>query len=938
MKGNFYNENDPYAAAWLRELIADGLIPKGTVDERSITELKASDLEGFTQVHLFCGISGWPLALRLAGWPDDAPIFTGSCPCFPAGTLIVTSEGWKNIEDVQVGELVLTHRGRWRRVLQTGSEIASCVTVKGQGHFGLTCTPDHPFYVGNDEWEGAAKMKGRRWATIRNMPPVEIPEILSKRGYFWDKNSNGFRVKGEKGGQPVYVALCDTEDEARKERATAITDGRITVRGADAIQLKSLGVARFLGYWLGDGWVSGDSVFLCGAKTDCGLLNELFHGAGLPGRARLERTSSRIRVGSQSMVRWITEQFGRFAHAKKIPIWLYGMPADYRAAFLDGYMLADGHHEVQSKGGGKIKCYTTTSKMLAVGVRVLLNQVGISASITTRKNVRKCVIQGRHVNERQCYKVTAYESARSFQFDDQYGWGVVRSINDAGQQRVYNIAVEEDESYTADGIVVHNCPPFSVAGKKKLCPKCGGKPIPHPYKTGIFACVPCGHEWFADGRHLWPEFYRLIAECRPAIVVGEQVSGADGVLWFTGVRATLERIRYGVGAVDLPAAGVRAPNIRQRLFWCANRLAHPEHAERRPVDEPGQDVVNRDDSGWSEAHSQPGACGEVRGLADASSERRQQIPGGASSHETADGGTGRDRLESNGDHESASDGQDVPGICPRCKRKCECVAFYDDASQGYQCTEHGYFEEGPTWNRWRASWRDGRRQTCPRSEQQPGEPGQDGRARLAGGSKAERLADTPGRGLGIDGSAQRPGGHADERGETARLVQPNSAGPFPGSTAAEAARHRDTVESASGWMGESIQPGLEGHTGNGHGGNEPGRHDTPPDGPTAEAGAWSDYRIVLFTDGKTRRIGTGIEPLVGRPKPSPESLASRVSPVVVPGSDPSVSEAQNTAEARVIRLKGYGNALCIPVAVAFIRASMDAINDLQKQENKGPQG
>lgn len=80
---NFYNEFDPHAAAWLRELIARKLIPDGTVDERSITEIHASDFEGFTQCHFFAGIGGWSLALQLAGWPEDRPVWTASCPCQP---------------------------------------------------------------------------------------------------------------------------------------------------------------------------------------------------------------------------------------------------------------------------------------------------------------------------------------------------------------------------------------------------------------------------------------------------------------------------------------------------------------------------------------------------------------------------------------------------------------------------------------------------------------------------------------------------------------------------------------------------------------------------------------------------------------------------------------------------------------------------------------
>lgn len=79
----YYNEHDQFAAAWLRELIREGLIPRGEVDERSIVDVRSGDLEGYTQHHFFAGIGGWPLALRLAGWDDARPVWTGSCPCQP---------------------------------------------------------------------------------------------------------------------------------------------------------------------------------------------------------------------------------------------------------------------------------------------------------------------------------------------------------------------------------------------------------------------------------------------------------------------------------------------------------------------------------------------------------------------------------------------------------------------------------------------------------------------------------------------------------------------------------------------------------------------------------------------------------------------------------------------------------------------------------------
>ncbi len=79
----YYSEHDPFAAAWLRELIKAGLIADGEVDERDIQDVQPGDLAGFTQCHFFAGIAGWSYALRLAGWADDRPVWTGSCPCQP---------------------------------------------------------------------------------------------------------------------------------------------------------------------------------------------------------------------------------------------------------------------------------------------------------------------------------------------------------------------------------------------------------------------------------------------------------------------------------------------------------------------------------------------------------------------------------------------------------------------------------------------------------------------------------------------------------------------------------------------------------------------------------------------------------------------------------------------------------------------------------------
>lgn len=95
----YYNEWEPYAATWLRNLIDAGHLAPGVVDERSIVDVRPSDLDGFAQCHFFAGIGGWPLALRLAGWPDDRPVWSGSAPCQPYSVASVAHGGAQGQSD-----------------------------------------------------------------------------------------------------------------------------------------------------------------------------------------------------------------------------------------------------------------------------------------------------------------------------------------------------------------------------------------------------------------------------------------------------------------------------------------------------------------------------------------------------------------------------------------------------------------------------------------------------------------------------------------------------------------------------------------------------------------------------------------------------------------------------------------------------------------------
>lgn len=107
----WYNEPDPYAAQWLRNLIAAGHIAPGVVDERSIADVRANELAGFTQCHFFAGIGVWSRALRVAGWPDDRPVWTGSCPCQPF-SIIGQGGGFSDVRHLRPDWHRLIH---WRK-------------------------------------------------------------------------------------------------------------------------------------------------------------------------------------------------------------------------------------------------------------------------------------------------------------------------------------------------------------------------------------------------------------------------------------------------------------------------------------------------------------------------------------------------------------------------------------------------------------------------------------------------------------------------------------------------------------------------------------------------------------------------------------------------------------------------------------------------------
>lgn len=130
----FYNDNDAFAVAWLRQLMERGVIAPGKVDERSIEQLRPDDLVGFDQCHFFAGIGTWSCALRRAGWPDERRVWTGSCPCQPFSVISRNAGGLKDLRHLWPVWFRLIRQHRPDEIL--GEQVAS---THGLSWFDVVC-------------------------------------------------------------------------------------------------------------------------------------------------------------------------------------------------------------------------------------------------------------------------------------------------------------------------------------------------------------------------------------------------------------------------------------------------------------------------------------------------------------------------------------------------------------------------------------------------------------------------------------------------------------------------------------------------------------------------------------------------------------------------------------------------------------------------------
>jgi|GEM_PF-3476463 len=429
--------------------------------------------------------------------------------CCAPGTTITTRKGPKMIEHVQAGDEVLTHRGRWRRVIKTmqSDHAGEMVTLRAHGLAGNgpTITPNHPVLTKQMRvyaWEDSDGRQRFR-ANPRKRRVTQIDDARwSEVQHRIEAGERGAQIARETGVSQSMVSKIrhgyerqPTADAIAWTRADAISPGwRVlsptppvgTVR--PRIELEDMpdlhnpatrrdaevghDLARLVGLFLGDGHTSKNRVVwsfgLHEAMLSHFVIATLRNTFGIRAVERVTHNMRAVICGSQQLQQWFDANTGKLARGKRIPAGWLEADELVITGLLRGLFDSDGHVSDESCS------YVSVNWHLAQSVAQMLRALKIPATAVPTKVTS--TLPGRDdVHSCHCYRVQPTDRTAFFdrvmgearepitptgvaEWTDEGAWhtardGIIRSY--AGP--VFNLEVEEDNSYVADGVTVHNC-------------------------------------------------------------------------------------------------------------------------------------------------------------------------------------------------------------------------------------------------------------------------------------------------------------------------------------------------------------------------------------------------------------------------------------------------------------------------------------------------
>lgn len=449
-------------------------------------------------------------------------IMTYSFPCFPKGSLVLTDGGYKDISEIAPGDLVLCHDNRFHAVTRSiGTGSNHCLRFTGMGVDEIVATDNHLFYVREKRrvgHDGKRVFSEPKWKELREIHRgdyvgvainqcAEIPK--------WDG------------------IVLEWRDGRRPRKKNEISK-----------YLHSVDFWWMMGRYLGDGWCKNGGIIISCPREETDFVSGRIK-AMFPCTIAHERTADKIHI-SRKELKAFCEQFGKFAYGKEVPGFVINLPVNLLQGFVDGYISADGHENVDKTTA------TSASRKLIYGMAQCVAKVYKTPYSIYRQNTSESgIIEGRKVKQRTIwelmFKKEKKKQDKAF-YENGFVWYPCNGVEDAGEFETYDISVDDAHSFTVQNTIVHNCQDLSCAGRQRGMAKGTGT------RSGL----------------LW-EVERLLREMqeRPQILLMEnvpQVVSEKFIGDFSKWLEFLESIGYTSKYEILNAKDYGVPQNRERCF------------------------------------------------------------------------------------------------------------------------------------------------------------------------------------------------------------------------------------------------------------------------------------------------------------------------------------------------------------------------------------
>ena len=442
-----------------------------SVSESSITSLqtKSPDYQTFIAPNLdkmellreYC-MSPWNQSQNKIGYNNQFGLIEGDHFCLPTGEPVLTSTGLKPIEDIQIGEMVFTHKGRFRRVIETfqrdySGEIVEIETPASASP--LRVTPNHPILISNGSFSYPNNRKTRllssfQWVEAGQILKTDASTFLAlpipKEVYDKSEISVSYKINQFRTGVKTFPVNA----------AFMTIAGYYLAEGSEGSQ----------GHRADGSWKNGHTQFQLGK----GLMEfqyafeitEAARELGLGSTMSQNKNGVAVIIYSTHLIRILKEQFGSRATGKRLPKWVLTLPNEKLEPLLRAYTNGDGHFE--SEVSYPVWTTRSVSRNLLEQMRLICLKLGYLTYLS--KGSREdgtSEILGRNVTVHQFYDLRYTEKVRSHKgkaspWDEDFQYLRIRSIKRVEYSgKVHNLSVEEDNSYFCPSGVVHNCCGFN---------------------------------------------------------------------------------------------------------------------------------------------------------------------------------------------------------------------------------------------------------------------------------------------------------------------------------------------------------------------------------------------------------------------------------------------------------------------------------------------